>query len=103
MALLLTAEDLGFTETLALIRLIGTGALWSRSGRKPFGAFQQPKLSVFGPYTAYGPIRTGPHGDLTLGQIGHILIPKRGPTSLSNGGQICSVRSGRPSRAVVVS
>ncbi len=51
MALLLTAEDLGFTETLALIRLIGTGALWSRSGRKPFSAFRQPKLSVFGPYT----------------------------------------------------
>jgi len=34
-----------------MFRLIGTGALWSRSGRKPFGAFRQPKLSVFGPYT----------------------------------------------------
>ncbi len=42
----------GFPETLGFIRPIGTGALWSRSGRKPFGAFRQPKLSVFGPYTA---------------------------------------------------
>jgi len=41
----------GFPETLGFIRPIGTGALWSRSGRKPFGAFRQPKLSVFGPYT----------------------------------------------------
>jgi len=33
----------GFPETLGFIRPIGTGALWSRSGRKPFGAFRQPK------------------------------------------------------------
>ncbi len=43
----------GFPETLGFIRPIGTGALWSRSGRKPFGAFRQPKLSVFGPYTVW--------------------------------------------------
>ncbi len=42
---------LGFTETLAVIRPIGTGALWSRSSRKPFGAFRLPNLSVIGPYT----------------------------------------------------
>ena len=57
----LRSNIVGFTETLAFIRLIGTGALsrslslWSRSKRTssstPFGSFRQPKLSVLGPYT----------------------------------------------------
>jgi len=50
----LRSNILGFPEALGFIRSITTGAFWARPGRKPFSAFRQPKLSTFGPYTAYG-------------------------------------------------